>query len=82
VSSLFGLPLGFLIGTTYPRQALPGDLPQLSGYLPFSSLIEAFRGVALGQAPITHYGTQLLIGVAWLMVGFVLAVRLYRFTES
>ncbi|MPZ96503.1 MAG: hypothetical protein GEU96_16710 [Propionibacteriales bacterium] len=62
LSMLTGLPLGFLIGATYPRQTLPGDLPHITGYRPFNSLIETVRGIALGQAPITHYGPQLLIG--------------------
>ena len=82
LSMLTGLPLGFLIGVTYPRQALPGDLPHLTGYLPFSALIETVRGIALGQAPITHYGHQILIGLAWLAVALALAVRLYRLTEE
>lgn len=82
VSALAGLTLGFLIGSTYPRQALPADLPQITGYLPFSPLIQAVRGIALGQAPITHYGQQILIGLGWLLAALVLAVRLYRLTEE
>jgi len=82
VSALTALPLSFLIGTTYPRQALPGDVPQITGYLPFSPLIQAVRGIALGEAPITHYGQQLLIGLGWLLAALILAVRLYRLTEE
>lgn len=82
LSMMLGLPLSFLIGVSYPRQALPGALPAITGYLPFSSIVEAVRGVALGQTPITGYGWQVVVGLAWLLVGFVLAVRLYRFTEE
>jgi ABC-2 type transport system permease protein len=81
-SVLTGLPLGFLIGTTYPRGALPGALPQLTGYLPYAPTVQAVRGIALGQAPITHYGPQLLIGLGWLLLALTLAVRLYRLTED
>lgn len=82
LSMLLGVPLSFLIGVTYPRQALPGPLPEITGWLPYSSLIEAIRGVALGTAPVGHFGGQIAVGVGWLLVALALAVRLYKFTED
>jgi hypothetical protein len=46
--------------------------------IPFTAVVEAFRGAVDGQ-PITDYARQLLIALAWLALAFALA---YRFTDE
>jgi ABC-2 type transport system permease protein len=83
LSGMLGLPLFLFTGAIFPVAALPGVLPDLVEYVvPFTAIIKAIRGIVLTGAPITDYGTQLLIGLAWLAVVFALAVRLYRFTDD
>jgi hypothetical protein len=50
--------------------------------VPYSSLVEAIRGIALTGASITEYGTQVAVGIAWLVVMFSMAASAYRFTED
>lgn len=83
VGQAFGLPLFFLTGAMFPVAALPGVLPDLVGYvIPFTSVIEAVRGITLTGAPITDFGPELAVGLGWLAVIFALAVRFYRFTDD
>ena len=42
---------------------LSSPVPLTLIWLPFGPLIRAIRGIALGRAPITHYGQQILIGL-------------------
>lgn len=70
-------------GAILPVDALPGALPDIVPYaVPHTSLIEAIRGIALTGADITRYGTQVLVGAAWLAVTLTVAARAYRFTDE
>lgn len=83
VSMALGLPLAFFTGAMYPVEALPGVLPHVVEYgVPFTSIIEAVRGIALTGASIAAYGTEILVGLGWLGLAFALAVRFYRFTDE
>jgi ABC-2 type transport system permease protein len=76
------LMFGFA-GVMFPTEALPGVLPDLVPFVvPHTALIEAIRGIALTGAPITHYGTQILVGAVWLAVALTVAALAYRFTEK
>jgi ABC-2 type transport system permease protein len=86
-ASNVGLTISFLLfaltGAILPVEALPGPLPELVPYaVPQTALIEAIRGIALTGAGITHYGTQLLVGAAWLAIALAVAALAYRFTDE
>jgi ABC-2 type transport system permease protein len=77
------LPLFVLSGATLPVAAMPAPLPDIVPYaLPYASLIEAVRGIALSGSSITAYGPQVAVGLAWLVAVFLVASRAYRFTED
>ena len=77
------LPLFILSGATLPLAAMPAPLPDVVPVVvPYASLIEAVRGIALSGSSITAYGPQVAVAVAWLLAMFVLAARAYRFTED
>jgi ABC-2 type transport system permease protein len=77
------LPLFVLSGATLPVAAMPSPLPDIVPYaVPYASLIEAVRGIALSGSGITAYGPQVAVGLAWLGAVFVIAARAYRFTED
>lgn len=83
ISGALGLPLAFFTGATYPIEALPGALPDIVPWaIPFTSPIRAIRGIILDGASITAYGTEVLIGVGWLLVAFALAATAYRFDRE
>jgi ABC-type multidrug transport system permease subunit len=72
-----------LTGAILPIEALPGALPEIVPYaVPHTALIEAVRGIALTGAPITQYGTEVLVGAAWLAVALIIATFAYRFSDE
>ena len=82
-----GATISFLLfgftGVMLPVEALPGALPDIVPYaVPYTSLIEAIRGIALTGEGITAYGDQVLVGLVWLVVAFTVAAISYRFTEE
>lgn len=86
-ASNVGATISFLLfaltGAILPVEALPGPLPDIVPYaVPHTALIDAIRGIALTGAPISRYGTQILIGALWLTVAFVVAALVYRFTDE
>lgn len=79
----FVMPFFALSGAFLPLDALPGALPEITPYaVPYASLIEAIRGIALSGASITAYGTEVLVGLGWLALFFAVAVKVYRFTDD
>lgn len=83
VSGALGLPVGFFSGATYPIEVLPGILPDIVPWaVPFASPIKAIRSMILDGTSITAYGTEVLIGVGWLLLAFALAARGYRFNRE
>lgn len=83
LSLTLGIPLSFFTGAAYPTDALPGPLPDIVEWaVPFTAPITAIRGIALTGTNITGYGTEVLIGLGWLVIAFSLAAKTYRFTRE
>jgi ABC-type multidrug transport system permease subunit len=60
VGSAVVLPIFALSGAILPVAAMPAPLPDIVAYaLPYTSLIEAIRGIAVTGASITSYGRRL-----------------------
>lgn len=80
ISTGLGMPLLFLSGAWLPLDALPGILPHIAKVaVPFAAPIEAIRGIVLHGTPITHYGPELLITLAWAVAMTTVATTVYRF---
>lgn len=83
VGGSIALPLFVLTGAFAPVTAMPAPLRDIVPYaVPYTSLIEAIRGIALSGASVTAYGPQLAVGIAWLVAMFVVAARAYRFIDE
>lgn len=77
------LPIYFLAGIMWPTEGFPEALQNIVGYaIPFTSLVEAIRGVAIDGASIMEFSRQLGVAAAWLVALFLLAARTYRFTQD
>lgn len=80
---MMAIPLLFLAGALWPREAYPDALEQVVEYaIPFTSVFDTLRGIALDGASITAYGSELLVAAAWLVALIALATRVYQLKEA
>ena len=78
VANAIALPMMFLSGVFFPRDAMPELLRAIADFLPLSYLADALRNVAIdGQSLWSQWGDILGLSV-WLAVTFLVAVRLFR----
>jgi len=78
VANLISLPMMFLSGVFFPRDAMPEFLAAITQYMPLTYVNEALRAVVNEGAGLTSLGPQLLGMGVWTVITFVLAVRLFR----
>ena len=78
VANLVSLPMLFLSGVFFPREAMPEILRGVTAYMPLTYLNEALRAVANDGSTLLELGPQLLGMAVWAVIAFLLAVRLFR----
>jgi len=78
VANLISLPMMFLSGVFFPRDAMPDFLAGITQYMPLTYVNEALRAVVNDGAGVATLGPQLLGMGVWAVITFVLAVRLFR----
>jgi ABC-2 type transport system permease protein len=77
VANLISLPMTFLSGVFFPRDAMPDLLQRITDFLPLTYLSDALRKIANDGAGIGDIGTDLLGLAVWAVISFVVAVRLF-----
>ena len=78
VANLVSLPMMFLSGVFFPREAMPDFLASITQFMPLTYVNEALRAVVNEGSVLVSLGPQLLgIGV-WAVITFVLAIRMFR----
>ena len=78
VANLISLPMLFLSGVFFPRDAMPEFLRGITQYMPLTYVNEALRGVMNDGAGLVDLGPQLLGMGIWAVITFVIAVRLFK----
>lgn len=78
VANLISLPMLFLSGVFFPRDAMPEVLRGITQYMPLTYVNEALRGVMNEGASFVDLGPQLLGMAVWAVITFVIAVRLFK----
>jgi ABC-2 type transport system permease protein len=78
VANLISLPMMFLSGVFFPRDAMPDFLAGITQYMPLTYVNEALRAVVNDGAGVASLGPQLLGMGVWAIVTFVLAIRLFN----
>jgi ABC-2 type transport system permease protein len=78
VANLVSLPMMFLSGVFFPREAMPDFLAAVTAFLPLTYVIEALRGIVNEGATLMTLGPQMLGMAVWVVISFVIAVRLFR----
>lgn len=78
VANLVSLPMLFLSGVFFPREAMPDVLRSITGFMPLTYVNEALRGVMNEGAALVDLGPQLLGMGVWAVISFVVAVWLFK----
>ncbi|MEI6669829.1 MAG: ABC transporter permease [Acidobacteriota bacterium] len=72
------LPMWVLSGVFFSSANFPAAMQPLIRALPLTALIDAFRAVMLDGASIPGIARELLTLVAWTLVSFAIALRVFR----
>ena len=78
VANLISLPMMFLSGVFFPRDAMPDFLASITQFMPLTYVNEALRAVVNDGANISSLGPELLGMGVWAIITFVLAIRLFK----
>jgi ABC-2 type transport system permease protein len=78
VANLISLPMMFLSGVFFPREAMPEFLRGITQFMPLTYVNEALRSIVNEGAALTSLAPQLLGMSVWLVITFVLAIVLFR----
>jgi ABC-2 type transport system permease protein len=78
VANLVSLPMTFLSGVFFPREAMPDFLRTVTEFLPLTYLSDALRRVTNDGAGIGDIGGDLLGLAVWAVIAFALAVWLFK----
>src|SRR6188508_3556440 len=78
VANLISLPMLFLSGVFFPRDAMPDFLATITAFLPLTYVIEALRAIVNRGADLLSLGPELLGMSVWAVITFVVAVRLFK----
>lgn len=72
------LPMWVLSGTFFASSNFPSAMQPFIRLLPLTALNDALRGVMLEGQPIVALGSQVAILAAWGVIGFAVAVKIFR----
>ena len=78
VANLVSLPMMFLSGVFFPRDAMPDFLAAITQFMPLTYVNEALRAIVNDGAGLLSLGPQLLGMGVWAVITFVLAVVMFR----
>ena len=78
LANVIALPMIFLSGVFFPRQAMPEVLQTVTEYLPLTYLANSLRSVAIDGATLWSQWVGIAGLAAWLLVTYVLAIKLFR----
>ena len=78
IANIIALPMMFLSGVFFPRDAMPEVLVKITDFLPLTYLIDALRNVAIDGEALWSQGWSLLGLAVWLIITFVVAVKLFK----
>jgi ABC-2 type transport system permease protein len=81
VDTAVNWPLYLLTGALFPLAAFPMWLQDIARFIPYTGLIATVRGLVLDGRPLTDFGSELAVGLAWIAVLLILAARTYRFVK-
>jgi ABC-2 type transport system permease protein len=81
IAQLITLPQFFFSGVFFSKNAAPEAIRPITNLLPLTFLNDALREISVQGATLWDVRTQILGLLVWTILGFLLAVRLFRFEK-
>jgi ABC-2 type transport system permease protein len=78
VMNMAMLPMWILSGVFFSSANFPDAIQPMVQALPLTALVDALRAVILDGAPLSAIRGELLLLVAWTIVPFAIALRIFR----
>ena len=72
------MPMWVLSGVFFSAERFPAMVQPILRLLPLTAYLDAMRAVMLQGTSLVHFGRELLTLAVWLVVCFVLALKLFR----
>jgi ABC-2 type transport system permease protein len=72
------IPMLLLCGAFVPVEALPGALQALARFFPLTYFVAPFRQVMMEGAGLQAIGGDLLVLLAWMLAGWIVALKTFR----
>ena len=78
LANVIALPMMFLSGVFFPRDAMPEAIQKITDFLPLTFLADALRNIAIDGEVLWSQWQNLIGLAAWLAISFLVALRLFR----
>ena len=78
LGNIIVFPMMFLSGTFFPRFLMPDWLQKVSAFLPLTPIVDGIRLIATEGKHLTQIGPQVGLVVAWMIVIYIIAFRVFR----
>ena len=78
IASVLTVPLAFLSDAYVPIDRFPHAVAATLRLLPSTQFIDTFRDVAIGGAPLAHYGAWIAALIVWTLAGTAVSARTFR----
>ena len=78
LSNLISFPMMFLSGAFFPAFLFPEWLRGVTQFIPMTSVVDGFRLIMTEQASLIEVLPQIGAVAAWVVVIYIVAVKLFR----
>jgi ABC-2 type transport system permease protein len=78
ISQLVVLPMMFLSGVFFPTFLMPEALQNITKFIPLTPIIDSVRLIITEGKTIFEIGPQMAVMVAWTVVIYIIAFRVFR----
>lgn len=78
LSNLVSFPMMFLSGVFFPRFLYPDWLQGVTSFVPLTPVVDGFRRIMTENATLWQLGQELGVIAVWMLVVYIVAIRLFR----
>jgi len=78
LSNVVMMPMMFLSGVFFPRDALPDLLKSITQYMPLTYLADGMRKVIVEGSGLIQIQAEIFGLLAWIFISFILAIKFFK----